>query len=97
MAGGIAAGLTTPLDVVKTRIMLSQGHHRRDSLNYRGTWKTLRRLYHEEGTMVLFSGMIPRTLWIGLGGAIFFGVYEESRKLLAKARLSYTHPRNKPA
>ena len=25
----------------------------------------------------LFSGVVPRVLWISVGGAIFLGVYEE--------------------
>ena len=31
---------------------------------------------------VLFSGVIPRTVWIGLGGFIFFGSYEYCKSLL---------------
>lgn len=29
-----------------------------------------------EGTAALFSGVVPRTMWISLGGAVFLGVYE---------------------
>lgn len=29
-----------------------------------------------EGVGALFSGVIPRTIWISLGGAVFLGVYE---------------------
>ena len=32
----------------------------------------------EEGYRALFSGMIPRVVWIALGGLIFFGVYEQT-------------------
>lgn len=29
-----------------------------------------------EGLKVLFAGVMPRTLWISAGGAVFLGVYE---------------------
>ena len=31
----------------------------------------------------LFSGIVPRVLWISIGGAIFLGVYDKSRILLS--------------
>lgn len=37
------------------------------------------------GFRVLFSGVGPRTAWIGIGGFVFFGAYEFSKKRLIKA------------
>lgn len=33
----------------------------------------------------LWQGVGPRTLWIGLGGSIFFGVLEKTKELLARS------------
>ncbi len=38
-------------------------------------------VYRKEGLGALFAGIVPRVMWISLGGAIFFGVYEESKRL----------------
>ena len=35
-----------------------------------------RTIYVTEGVKALFSGVVPRTLWISAGGAVFLGVYE---------------------
>ncbi|ORX94079.1 mitochondrial carrier [Basidiobolus meristosporus CBS 931.73] len=75
-AGGVAAAITTPLDVVKTRLMLS-GHHQ-----YSGIFGTMRRIYAEEGLRALFSGIGPRVMWISIGGYIFLGVYEKAKKTI---------------
>lgn len=48
-----------------------------------GVFDTLRRIYVTEGSAALFSGIGPRMLWIGFGGAIFIGTYEEIRRQLA--------------
>jgi len=68
VAGGFAAAVTTPLDVLKTRIMLSS---HKISLG-----QVASQLYKEEGFAVFWSGVGPRTMWISAGGAIFLGVYE---------------------
>ena len=36
----------------------------------------LRQIYVQEGVKALFAGVIPRTMWISAGGAVFLGVYE---------------------
>ncbi|XP_045130657.1 S-adenosylmethionine mitochondrial carrier protein-like [Portunus trituberculatus] len=75
IAGGFSATLTTPLDVAKTRIMLA--HH--DSTAAKGNINTvLRIVYKQQGLSGLFAGVVPRTLWITVGGAVFFGVYEKA-------------------
>ncbi|CAB4418978.1 unnamed protein product [Rhizophagus irregularis] len=82
VAGGTAAAVTTPLDVIKTRIMLSaksQTIH-----NYSGTINTFNRILHEEGVKALFSGIGPRIIWISIGGSIFLGVYEKAKKTLCE-------------
>ena len=33
-------------------------------------------IYVNEGMHALFAGVVPRTLWISAGGAVFLGVYE---------------------
>ncbi|KAJ1821364.1 S-adenosylmethionine transporter [Coemansia sp. RSA 2671] len=81
LAGGTAAALTTPLDVVKTRVMLStkgMGAH----LEYSGIVSTLTRIAREEGMRALFSGIVPRTIWISVGGFVFLGSYEKVKSML---------------
>lgn len=36
----------------------------------------LKGIYVAEGVPALFAGVVPRTLWISAGGAVFLGVYE---------------------
>ena len=75
IAGGIAASITTPLDVVKTRLMLGKDAK---GVPYEGAVSTLSRVYNEEGFKRLFSGVGPRTMWISIGGFVFFGMYEKA-------------------
>jgi solute carrier family 25 S-adenosylmethionine transporter 26 len=74
IAGGTAAALTTPLDVLKTRVMLDlrdPSKQQVPSLSMR-----FRQIYVQEGAKALFAGIVPRTMWISAGGAVFLGVYE---------------------
>lgn len=49
---------------------------------YTGIADTFRRICAEEGPATLMSGVGPRVMWIGIGGFIFFGVYEDCRRVL---------------
>lgn len=78
MAGAISATVTTPLDVVKTRLMTQVGAVPK----YHGIVHGLKTIAREEGPAALMSGVAPRVLWISMGGAVFFGAYEAARKSL---------------
>ncbi|CAI9715006.1 Hypothetical predicted protein [Octopus vulgaris] len=80
MAGGIAAGTTTPLDVAKTRIMLAK---KDSSLASGRIFAALKLIYREKGVFGLYSGIMPRVMWISAGGAIFLGIYDEVKHLLS--------------
>lgn len=93
ISGGIAAALTTPLDVIKTRLMLGNDKH---GVAYTGGMDTIRKL-HEESMgftrgpeavsknaalgRVFFAGVGPRVMWISIGGFIFFGAYEQALRI----------------
>ena len=81
IAGGIAATLTTPLDVVKTRIMLA---HRSTEPSNLKISRVLQDVYSESGLRGLYAGVGPRVLWITLGGFIFFGTYEEAKSVVTE-------------
>ncbi|KAL7754445.1 S-adenosylmethionine transporter [Sorochytrium milnesiophthora] len=83
LAGGVAAALTTPLDVVKTRIMLAtkQGA---GTGGAEGVFATFRTIIQEDGPKRLFSGIGPRVAWISAGGFVFLGVYERVKSTLAR-------------
>ena len=85
VAGGIAAALTCPLDVVKTRLMLGT-----DKLGvpYSGVRDVVQRLANEEGKAVFLSGIQPRVMWISIGGFVFFGAYETYRSFLLSSSSS---------
>jgi len=80
VSGGIAAAATTPLDVAKTRIMLAKAG---SSDANSGTIGVIRNIAAESGIKGLFSGVAPRVTWISIGGAVFFGVYEQVKTLLS--------------
>jgi len=73
-AGGVAAALTTPLDVLKTRVMLDLRDPTKQKMPSLAA--RFKQIYVSEGGRALFAGVIPRTLWISAGGAVFLGVYE---------------------
>jgi solute carrier family 25 S-adenosylmethionine transporter 26 len=68
LAGALAAAVTTPLDVLKTRLMLAPEKVAAGTM--------LARIVREEGGRALFAGVGPRTMWISIGGAIFLGSYQ---------------------
>ncbi len=81
ISGGVAAGLTTPLDVIKTRLMLGSD---RLGVPYHGVNDVIQRLLKEESGngSILFRGVQPRVMWISIGGFVFFGAFESFRSCL---------------
>lgn len=77
IAGGISAAITTPLDVAKTRIMLADHVSTNMSMI-----KVLKSIFKDQGLKGLFAGIVPRVLWITFGGAIFFGSYDFTLRLV---------------
>ncbi|KAI8946857.1 mitochondrial carrier [Xylaria longipes] len=68
ISGAVAAGITTPLDVIKTRVMLAK---EKESVR-----TVLRDLFASHGVRPFFAGIGPRVMWISAGGAIFLGSYQ---------------------
>ncbi|KAF3333461.1 mitochondrial carrier protein [Carex littledalei] len=78
-AGAVTGAITTPLDVLKTRLMV-QGNQ------YNGIINCAQTILREEGPAAFLKGIGPRVLWIGIGGSIFFGVLERTKLLLSEQR-----------
>ncbi|KAF2120984.1 mitochondrial carrier domain-containing protein [Lophiotrema nucula] len=74
VAGAVAAGITTPLDVLKTRMMLAK--ERQPTLTMLST------ILRESGSRAFFAGIGPRVGWISVGGAIFLGSYQWASNVL---------------
>lgn len=68
IAGAVAAGITTPLDVLKTRMMLSAQRQKVVPL--------LTSILRDSGPSAFFAGIGPRIFWISTGGAVFLGSYQ---------------------
>ncbi|XP_011871241.1 PREDICTED: S-adenosylmethionine mitochondrial carrier protein-like [Vollenhovia emeryi] len=73
----ISAALTTPLDVAKTRIMLSSTSAETEEVKIS---TMLKEVYRNHGIKGLFAGFLPRVTSFTIGGFIFFGVYEQARE-----------------
>ncbi|KAK9105512.1 hypothetical protein Scep_022356 [Stephania cephalantha] len=86
-AGVFTGAVTTPLDVIKTRLMV-QG----SANQYKGIFDCVQTIVREEGPQALLKGIGPRVLWIGIGGSIFFGVLEKTKSVLAQRRLNIENP-----
>ena len=68
LAGATAAFFTTPLDVMRTRHVLWQG--KRTALS-----QTVARIYRLEGVRGFWRGVLPRTVYMAMGGALYLGTY----------------------
>ena len=72
--------ITTPLDVLKTRLM-TQGASGR----YKNILDATVQIARTEGMGAFMSGWQPRLIWISIGGFVFFPVLEAAKKYYAPA------------
>ncbi|PKA56214.1 Protein mitoferrin-like 1, chloroplastic [Apostasia shenzhenica] len=81
LSGGLAAVMTTPFDVMKTRMMTApQGI----PVSLQATAFDILR---QEGPLGLFKGAVPRFFWIAPLGAMNFAGYELARKAMDRTEL----------
>lgn len=76
VAGAVAAGITTPLDVLKTRVMLSSQKMKLADV--------VLSLLRQHGIRSFFAGIGPRVAWISVGGAVFLGSYQWAVNVLER-------------
>ena len=79
--------MTTPLDVLKTRLM-TQGASGR----YKNVFDAAVTIARTEGAAAFMSGWQPRLIWISLGGFVFFPVLEAAKKAFGPAGGLMTPP-----
>ncbi|KAL6080591.1 Mitochondrial carrier [Balamuthia mandrillaris] len=77
VAGLMAAIVTSPVDVVKTRIMNQSA----GSNLYSSSWDCVMKTIKAEGLMGLYKGFIPNWMRIGPHTIVTFLVYEQLRRL----------------
>jgi len=101
LAGSFAAFITTPMDVVKTRMMLSAGRRdehdasRQDAQGRRlenknnRSWRGLavaREVISERGVAGLFRGAVLRSVWTTVGSGLYLGMYEVAKAWLTRGK-----------
>lgn len=86
VSGAIAAALTCPFDVAKTRIMLDRRVAVDADRASAGVYGTMSRIARTEGVPALWKGVVPRVIWLSLGGAVFLGVYEAAKGAIVGQR-----------
>lgn len=92
LAGSIASTVTTPIDVVKTRIMLaadgSSSAAGSPSSKYirQHSWTVGKEIYRTEGIKGLFRGGALRAGWTAFGMGLYLGAYEGGRLFLENRR-----------
>lgn len=74
VAGGLGSLLTTPMDVIKTRLMTDT--------KYGSVWVAMTMIAKQEGLGTLFRGALPRLMHKVPANALFFLFYEAFRSLL---------------
>ena len=76
-AGSISALVTTPLDLIKTRVMLQTSSQRAAHPSIRGIAMDV---WQKEGFAGLMKGGLLRCAWTALGAGIYLGAYESGRE-----------------
>ncbi|KAG6047633.1 hypothetical protein E4U39_000269 [Claviceps sp. Clav50 group G5] len=76
-AGAVAAFITTPSDVVKTRMMITAG-----KANSAGAWSVVKTVYRERGARGFFRGGLFRSGWTAIGSSLYLGTYDAAKAWL---------------
>lgn len=93
ITGGVSAFITTPLDLVKTKLMMQTGA----DVAYRGVWDVITQLYSQGGLNGLFVGSAARVAWLLPFTTIYLGVYEKiKRSLKARKERNFQKPIDTP-
>ena len=92
VSGTVASVVTTPIDVVKTRVMLGAGGEElkgteKTARKVKGTLAVGREVWRKEGVRGLFRGGALRSVWSAFGMSIYLGIYEGGRMYLEKRRM----------
>ena len=88
LSGCLAAAVTTPMDVVKTRMMLMAAD-KNDTKNSGGLagkesgFDIAKRIWGENGVLGLFRGGLFRGIWTAMGAGLYLGTYEVSKLWLS--------------
>lgn len=83
LAGGSAAALTTPLDVVKTRLQ-TEGVGAPRRYGTTAVLPVLQRIARDEGSGALWRGWKPRVMFHVPAAAVCWGTYESCKKVLGE-------------
>ncbi|KAJ5160430.1 uncharacterized protein N7482_007434 [Penicillium canariense] len=87
VSGSIASVVTTPIDVIKTRVMLSAGDGAPPGARRgRGTWATGKQIFQTEGIRGLFKGGAIRSAWTAVSLSLYLSLYEGGRFFLENRR-----------
>ncbi|KAI1179375.1 mitochondrial carrier domain-containing protein [Nemania sp. FL0916] len=94
LAGSFSALVTTPMDVVKTRMMLAAGSADQTGKTTpdsglsrsRGGLAVAQQVFAERGVAGLFRGAGLRSVWTAVGSGLYLGMYEVSKTWLTRGR-----------
>lgn len=87
LSGTVASFVTTPIDVVKTRVMLSAGEGHMDGKGKgKGALAVGREIFGKEGVRGLFKGGAIRSGWTAVAVSLYLSIYESGRFFLEERR-----------
>ncbi|XP_030377469.1 mitochondrial uncoupling protein 4 [Scaptodrosophila lebanonensis] len=80
IAGFAGAALSTPADVVKSRIMNQPTDEKGRGLHYKGTLDCFNKLVKQEGFLAMYKGFVPYWLRVGPWTMVFWTTFEQIRR-----------------
>lgn len=81
-AGGLAGVLTTPLDVIKTRMQTQNEASGAPLLKSNSIISSLKTIYQSQGFKGLFGGVGPRLIWTSVQSSIMLLLYQMTLRAL---------------